>query len=370
MDWCLKEIWSYLLYKKGKEPLSDIDPRSRIKKGIWIEEGVDMTAYASLAGVKNIPEDLDIVMDLSTVTVREGFLRKKRDHFVASGLKDLSLSGGSFEKDGWSRDRIQSIFLRSDILHPFSLNRAFGCMDSAIASVKVERRPQRDALDLNPDRVLHRTEVHLSGLNGGEDVKKLYGRKSDRKKGFRTPSGREIRDLPSLIEHVFSCSEEELLASMEKGSFQEFASEGLSSPLLESLFGDLMTDPSGTMERPDGFRIRFGRWILEGPFGDDVTDKIVPKLLGRLVNCPEGEASKIEDALKGLIDPRSTSNLTSLVFSAHYVIRPHIIRLLGLTRDRAALDTLRRLMEFSTVDTDKDSAREALASMGFDPREP
>ena len=42
LDALLIDIVSYNMFKKGKEPLSNIDPRRRVKKGIWMDDGIDL----------------------------------------------------------------------------------------------------------------------------------------------------------------------------------------------------------------------------------------------------------------------------------------------------------------------------------------
>ena len=42
LDDLIGEVLSFRLYKKGKQPLGGLDPRDRIKKAIWTEDGVDL----------------------------------------------------------------------------------------------------------------------------------------------------------------------------------------------------------------------------------------------------------------------------------------------------------------------------------------
>ncbi len=366
-DLALREVQSFLLYKNGKEPLNGQDPGSRIRKGIWRDEGVDLTAFNRSNGYSQDPEVASVILEMSKKTIREGVLRRKKDHIVASGLKDLSTMASSFEPEGFKIGDLQSFFLGSDILYPFALNRSFPPLDRSMGTIKVMRRHQRTPMDLDPTRILKRDEVHAVGRNQGEDILRIFKKTSDRKNAIHTPSGMIIGDLPGLIEHIFSCDEKDLSGFIEKDSLAIFAVEGLGSQLLASLLRDLSSGPGGEMESPGGFRERFGRWILESTLGEEVSDSIVPRLLKRLANCSEGEAMKLEEALQGLIGPGSTRELTSLVFSADPIKRPHIIRLLGRTRDRAAQETLKRLMDYSTLEADRTTAREALISMGVNP---
>ncbi len=328
-DLIIREVQSFLLYKNGKEPLNGQDPGSRIRKGIWRDEGVDLTSFNRSIEVSPDPEVASIILEMSKITVREGLLRRKKDHIVASGLKDLSLMKGFFKPEEFTKGGIQSFFLGSDILYPFALNRSFSPLDSSIEAIKVMRRPQRIPMDLDPTRILKRDEGHAVDRPQGEDILRIFKKTSDRKNSIHTPSGMIIGDLPGLIEHIFSCDEKELSGFIEKDSLAIFAIEGLGSQLLASLLRDLSSDPAGEMESPEGFRERFGRWIRESTLGDIVSDSIVPRLLKRLSHCSEGEAMKLEEALQGLIGPESTRELTSLVFSADPIKRPHIIRLLG-----------------------------------------
>jgi hypothetical protein len=76
------------------------------------------------------------------------------------------------------------------------------------------------------------------------------------------------------------------------------------------------------------------------------------------------EAPSYEKALSSMMDPRSTSLLNEKVFSVDTEKRPFFISLLGKTKDKGAEEPLRRLMEFSTVDEDREAARAALVEMG------
>jgi hypothetical protein len=366
-DQLLKELWSFLLYKEGKETIGDLDPRSRIKKGIWKDEGIDLTLYYNREVPKEQLKAFSTLFKIEVEEVRRGLLRRKREHVMASGVRDLDRMAEKFLPEGWKRDQLQETFLSSDILHPFAVNRSFDPLDESIGRIKVERRPQKSSTDITPSSVLRKKGVHSLETGEDEDLRKLYSRKTEKKEGLRTPSGKKIRGLPSLVEFIFSSGDKELSALMEEGSLYTFAEEGLKSQYMKALFTDMSTDPSGGSESASGFRGRFGRWLLESPLGDEVADVIVPKLLERLSKSSGGEAIKLEDALRGLMDPRSTQELTSLVFSADPEHRSPLIRLLGHTRDRAAQETLKKLMEFSTMETDRESAREALRALGVDP---
>ena len=56
IDSILLETWSYLLYKAGKDPVGGQDKRSRIKKGIWRGDGLDLTLFARSRGMEGILE--------------------------------------------------------------------------------------------------------------------------------------------------------------------------------------------------------------------------------------------------------------------------------------------------------------------------
>lgn len=366
-DRLLKELWSFLLYKEGRETIGDLDPRSRIKKGIWRDEGIDLTLFYNREVPVEQLKAFSTLFRIETEIVREGLLRRKREHVIASGVEDLDEAADGFLPGKWNKGQLQESFLSSDILHPFAVNRSLDPLDESIDRIKVERRPQTSSMDISPSSVLRNKGGPTPENGEDEDLRKLYSRKAKKKEGLRTPDGKEIRDLPSLVEFIFSSGDRELSAVLDEGSLYRFAEEGLKSQYLRALFTDLSTDPAGGPESPSGFRGRFGRWLLESPLGDEVTNSVVPKLLKRLSGSPGGEAVKMEEALKGLMDPRSTQELTSLVFSADPDHRSPLIRLLGYTRDRAAQETLKRLMEYSTLETDRESAKEALRALGADP---
>ncbi len=356
LDMVIQEMMSFILYKRGKVPLGDIDPRKRIKKGIWKDDGLDLTLF--LSGDID-PSVYDNYLEMETMQVKRGLFRKKEVHRIATGLKGLDL-----QKTG-REEELRSV-LGSRILHPMVFIVLGDQMDDVIDSIDVERRPQTFHADLSPENVLKRLGDHKEHDILSEDLVKLFKGKVSKDHSFVTDSGMRIRGLSSLFDHVFSCDALELGPSISNGDLSRFARDGLKSPTLEALFKDLSQDPAGGEESPDSFRKRFGRWTLESPLSDSVVNEIVPRLLSRLMSCSKGEALKLSDALSPLIDPRSTSLLTENIFSADPEFRPYLIMLLGTTGDRAAQETLKRLMEYSNVDGDRRSAKEALRSMGVE----
>ena len=356
IDIVIQEMISFLLYKRGKAPLGDIDPRKRIKKGVWKDEGLDLTLF--LSGDAD-PSAYDIYLEMETMEVKRGFFRKKGVHRVATGLKELDIIKTGTEEE-------LSSVLGSRILHPMAFIALGDQMDDVVDSIDVERRPQTLHADLSPEKVLGRSGYKNEHDLRSEDLLKLFKRKISKDHSYVTDSGMRIRDLSSLFDHVFSCDDSDLGPSISNGDLSRFARDGLKSPTLEALFKDLSLDPTGGKESPGSFRKRFGRWTLESTLSDNVVNEIVPRLLSRLMSCSLGEARKLSDALSPLIDPRSTSILTEKIFSADPEFRPYLIMLLGMAGDRAAQETLKRLMEYSNVDDDRRSAKEALRSMGVE----
>jgi hypothetical protein len=365
IDRLISEMVSYQLYKKGKNPITEIDPSRRIRRGIWRDDGVDLHQAGLIDSTLPV-ENLGSLVSFEDIIVRKGILRRKEIHLLASSLNDIQSIRHFLSKDLTDEKGLQEEASGSDLLHPLMVTVNCSGMNEIIKSIKVERRPQGEHGDLSPEKVLKRTfRRSFSGFDG-EDLLRVYDKKVEKERGLRTPSGMNIRDLKTLLEHLFSCSRSELEGILSGGSLEDFAGRGLKSITLEALFKDLSSDPSGGREKPEGFLKRLGRWSLEGPLGDRIVNDVVMELLPRLSSAPEGEAMRLEESLTALMDPRSTSILTTLVFSEKPEKRPHLIRLLGNTGDRAAEGTLKRLMEFSTMEEDKRASRDALRSMGFE----
>lgn len=362
LDIYITEIWSYLLYKKGKKLIGDIDPPSRIRKGIWRDEGVDMTEFIEHSNIKLDPGSISWLADSGKVTVRKGFLRRKKEHTTVSSIKPI----GSFLNDA-DEDEIKErsgILASSNILFPFLMEHISSGMGTVIETISVERRPQIAPEDLSPDAMMKSRRKINHEIGPGENIKRLFHR-SIKGSPFRTPSGTLLKNLNEIFRYIMTCEDDELEDIIVSGSLIEFASKELSSNVFEGLFRDLSTDPSGDRETSSGFRIRLGRWGLESPVGDEIVDEIVPSVMNRLMSCSEGEAMKLEEYLHPLMDPRSTELVTRSIFEADQERRSHLIRLLGSTKDRSAMETLKRLRDYSNVEADRSSAVEALEALGF-----
>ncbi len=369
LDILLAEFWSFDLYKRGKRPIGDMDPKERIRHGIWLDNGIDLTILQKRTSIDIEGIPLKSLFNTEEMEAREGFFRKKVTHKLLTGIKDLKkildLIDVSGAKSSPGGSKIKEVLLGSFILYPLFVFHGSGNLDDITSEMKVKRRKQIRTDDLDPDSFLKNKRKIIDRNMAGEDLLGLYRKRIDKEKRFRTPEGRRSSNLKAVLEFLFTARDEDLRTVISSGSLMKFASEGLSSNVLEALFRDLSEDVAGGMEEPENYRIRLGRWMMEGPLGDDISRDLIPLLVNRLETCPIGESGGLEKAISSLMDPRSTSILNERVFTVEPEKRPYFIRLLGMTGDRAAVEPLERLMEFSSIEEDRVSARTALRSLGI-----
>ncbi len=364
LDALLSDIISYRMYKRGKEPLSNIDPGKRVKKGIWMDDGVDLNLLRK-GGVNLDDRIVECRMfETETAMVKEGFFRRRKKHVILSDLSDLGWVEEIDPADLLEKGEAGGLawILGSDLLYPLGLSSSFRTFEGVLEGLEIERAVQHDPSRISQVQV---RDMLLSGegVNGEEKLSSLFARKVKRADWIKGKSGGNIKDLRTLITAVFDMREEDLRILMEGGDLSDFCGKALNSNLLEGEIVNLSSDPDGGVERPDDFRKRFGRWLLEGELAEIVISEIIKPRLGQLKTCSLAEGHRLELLLKYLMDARSSTDLKGLLFDVPPRNRISVIRLMASTGDGSVMDLLRRLQEFSSVEEDRTAAGDALREL-------
>ncbi|MCK5772518.1 MAG: hypothetical protein KAH57_01895 [Thermoplasmata archaeon] len=365
LDALLFDIVSYGLFQKGKEPLSNIDPRRRVKRGIWTDDGVDL----NLLRREGVDLDDSIVecrlFQTESMMVKEGLFRRRKEHIILSGLSEL----------GWVEDvdpdELQekgdagglAWVLSSDLLYPLGISASFHSFDRVLEGLEIERAVQHDPPRTSQIQVRNMLLGSGEGDNGEEDLSSLFSRKVKKADWIKGKSGGSIKDLGTLITAVYHMEEEDLQRSLEGGDLADFAGKALHSNLLEGEILNLSSDPDGGIERPDEFRKRFGRWLLEGEMAQILLSDIIKPRLGQLRSCSAAEGRRLGLLLKYLMDARSSPDLKGLLFDVPPRNRVTVIQLMASTGDVSVMDLLERLQELSSVEEDRDAAGDALREL-------
>ncbi len=368
LDVLLIDIISYKMFKKGKEPLSNIDPRRRVKKGVWTDGGVDLNL------LRRVGVDLDDriakcrLFRTETAMVKEGLFRRRKEHVILSGLSDLGwveevdpdelLEKGEAGGLAW--------ILSSDLLYPLGLSASFHAFEGVLEGLEIERSVQHDPSRISQIQVRNMLLGSGEGDYGEENLSSLFARKVKRSDWIKGKSGGDIKDLRTLITAVFDMREGDLQTLLEGGDLANFCGKALNSNLLEGEIRNLSSDPDGGIERPDDFRKRFGRWLLEGEMAQIVISDIIKPRLGQLRTCSTTEGHRLELLLRPLMDARSSPDLKGLLFDVPPHNRVSVIRLMASTCDGSVVDLLERLQEFSSVEEDRSAAGDALKELGVD----
>ena len=368
LDALLIDIVSYNMFNKGKEPLSNIDPRRRVKKGIWMDDGVDLNLLRR-AGV-----DIDDrifkcrLFRWDTAMVKEGLFRRKKEHIILSGLSDLGWVEEADPEELLEEGEAGGLawILSSDLLHPLGLSASYHTFDRVLEGLEIERAVQHDPSRTSQIQVRNMLLDPGERENGEENLSSLFTRSVKRSDWIKGKSGGNIKDLRTLITAVYYMEEEDLHRLLEGGDLANFAGKALHSNLLEGEILNLSSDPDGGIERPDDFRKRFGRWLLEGEMAQIVISDIIKPRLGQLRTCSATEGHRLELLLKYLMDERSSPDLKGLLFDVPSRNRVSVIRLMASTGDGSVMDLLKRLQEFSSVEEDRSAAGDALKELNVD----
>ena len=371
LDDLIVEYLSFDIYRSGKAPFSDIDAKKRVRSSIWREQGVDLTALAFKGPAVGRTEEDSEILDIEEVTIRVGLFRRKRQHKFLKGLKPL----GALQQDvasvsgGPSSDistRIRAL-CTSKLVMPLIISLSTRELSGLMGSIPVERSPQYEHMDLSPASAEQRFLELDKGPTGPEDLMVLFGKKFPKDKWAKTRSGIIVKGLPALICTIFDSTDDEVRSIIDSGMPQKFARDVLRSSRLEVLFTDLSMTPEGGMESPEGFRRRLGRYLMGGELAALTHSHVVMPLLDKLERSSAQEAERLEHVIGPLMDRMSVQRLAGILFSDNQGPRRTVIRLLGATGDRSALEPLNRIFSYSSVGTDKQEAYDALSRLGFTP---
>ncbi len=368
LDALLFDIISYKMFKKGKEPLSNIDPRRRVKKGIWMDGGVDL----NLLRREGIGFDDRIaecrLFRTETAMVKEGLFRRRKEHVILSDLSDLGWVEEVDPDELLEKGKARGLawILSSGLLYPLGLSTSFRGFEGVLEGLEIERAVQHDPSRISQVKVRN---ILLGSGEGGyeeENLGSLFARKVKRSDWITGKSGGDIKDLRTLITAVFDMEEGDLHTLLDGGDLANFCGKALKSNLLEGEILNLSSDPDGGIERPDDFRKRFGRWLLEGDMARIVISDIIKPRLGQLRTCSAAEGHRLELLLRHLMDARSSPDLKGLIFGVPPHNRVSVIRLMASTGDGSVVDLLKRLQEFSSVEEDRSAAGDALRELDID----
>jgi hypothetical protein len=365
LDSLIIEMLSYDLYKRGKEPLAGIDPKERIKRSVWLDEGVDLDLLSGKGivltdGIRDLG-----IFKLDEIEVKEGLLRRRKRHGLMIGPPSLGAIQdliGSINKND-RKTRISEI-LRSEILFPLVLTIPFGPIRAELSDLKVERRSQKEMPDISPRSAVRNLMEERRVVQGEDDLRRSFERTVPERFIIRTKNGSRIGDIKSMISVIMGSRDEELSSLIASGRLLELARDGLRSPRLEGMISDLSKDATGSPEIPAMFKARLGRMMMTSEISGDIFEKVIVPLLERFRTCSEREASRLMKELEYLMDLRSSPLMKELVFDVPSGNRPYLISLMGETRDRNLKDTLERISDYSTLEPDRDAAGKALRSLG------
>ncbi|MFW3146050.1 MAG: hypothetical protein ACMUIE_04485 [Thermoplasmatota archaeon] len=368
VDNVLIEMLSFIQYKKGKKPLEGIDPRERIRHSIWTDEGVDLNRLEEIKGIR-IDEGLrSHLLNVETKEIKKGLLRRKEQHLIASRIRGLKFIRDLV--DGIVEGNPQGIgttdVTLSRMLSPAAVHWVSIGLYDLPASLIIQRPTHQEVMDISPAAAL--VKLADQGSEGKEDheYSKLFERKVPRDIWWRTPSGIEVKDLRSMIAALMESSDKDLSKMLESGNILEFASRGIGSIYLENALKEVSTKPDGGLELPGDFRLRFGRFLMEGHLSRSVYEEFISREMDRFMTCSQGSGKKLMMALSPLMDPRSSRKLQTLVFEVPSKNRTFVIQLMGLTGDRTVGETLKRLHEFSNIKKDRKAAEDALRTLGVE----
>jgi hypothetical protein len=365
LDPLIKEMLSFQLYKRGKQPLEGVDPKDRIKRSIWRDDGIDLDLLIKEGFRLSREMEGSGILIHDEVMVKEGLFRKRRPHRIMKAILPLDDLINKIRPGGKEMDPGQiGMLLDSELLFPVLLFRSYQTIRESLTGISMARSVQKEVMDISPRSAVRMLLQTRKVQAGEDDLLKLFDRQVEEKYRIKTGSGSAISDLRSLISVVLSSSDGDIQELMESGRILDLARDGFRSPRLEGLFKDLSLDENGDPEKPGRFRIRLGRAMMESEAAGEVFSKIAVPLLERFRSCSKSEASRLRGFLGPLMGLRASPILSDLVFSVPSKNRPFIIDLMGETSDGNLVETLKRIEGFSSVDEDRKAAKNAIEKLG------
>ncbi|MEA3558983.1 MAG: hypothetical protein U9R75_06995 [Candidatus Thermoplasmatota archaeon] len=366
LDRVLLEMLSFKIYKKGKQPLLGIDPRIRIKKGIWTDNGIDLDRLTAVEGIPTDMGSIPRILEIERITVRKGLFRKKEEHRLAVGIRDLSeipLISEGVRTEKRLKDGSGEL-LSSDVLYPFIQCRTSLRFRAGLGKIGAEHPFQTEMPDISPGAAFRSIDAGGSGSDDHDEILSLFDRKVPRDRWVKVSRTEVVKDLSTMIDFILRGSNDRLQKAFEEEWIVEFSRGGLRSPYIESFMIDLSTGPDGEREVPENMRSRFGRFLMDGPLSERVYDEMILPRLDHLMTCSPGEARKIEKELGPVMDRRTSKRLQEIVYQVPSRNRPAVIGMLGGAADRGSIDTLKKLLEYSTVKEDRSAAEDSLKNLG------
>ncbi len=368
IDRLLKELLSYQLYMRKKEPLEGFEPGRRVREGTWKEEGVDLDVLERKGVIPKGTEIPSTLLEVERSRVRSGLLWFRTEHRVLKGLRPLSELILQTEKETLSAQRGTlsgtGAVMRSDLLFPLFLHVTALSDTGTMGELVTDRAPQTHPGDISPEEALRKfMGASYASVPEDDAMEVLF---APLKGTQRQPmAGRsDHKDLASLLFSLFELEDQLLSAAIASGELQRVCREVLHNPYLEGLMEDLALGPDGAQETPERFRTRAGRVIMGGGAGDRFHQRFVRPALTRMMTCSVSGSERLGSVISPFMDSRSTAPLLDLLFRVPQGNRPALIRLIGATKDPSAAEPLRRMLEYSNVETDRRSAQEALEQIG------
>jgi len=355
-DDALREFLSFRAYKEGKRPLKGIDPKDRVRKGAWREEGIDLEALLGRDEVRMRIWSALLATEVKGIPT--GIFRRKKDRTLAVGLRDL----GDILRRSEEDPDLRRALLGSEILSPLVVLGSDPGLSEVADRISLAPRQQGDVAPLLPPDAAR--SASSRSAKGEDELRSSFERKVPKGKELRAGSGPAMDSIGTLVRSVMEMDDDILDGLLRKGSLVSFARDALDSPALEAVLVEVSIGSDGGPEAPSKARERLGLWLMEGPLGEMCHHAIVLPFIDRLSRCRSSEAPRLERALSPLIDARSAPALADALFRSQPGSRPSVVRLLALTRSELAATCLKSLLEFSSLDTDRDEARRALASLG------
>lgn len=367
LDNLVIEYISFRLYRDGKEPLAGIDPRKRVSKRIWREEGVDLFVLSKTGIILDDMAGSSGILDMEQKDIRATILRLKRRRNMLVGVTGLAEASEMILKDEPSREDLKSIrsLCRSELVRPLILSIAGLPLMKAVDSHTVDRTDQTDHIDISPESA-RRILLGTAGKSDREeDISRLFRKKVGKDLEIAFRSGMRAVTLSTLISGIMEAGDDELTELIVSPGLMDFISKGLKSPVLEASFADLSRNYDGETEEGSNFRTRFGRYIMESPLADQVARELIEPRIDRMINCTGHEADRLAVELTPYMDQRSVRNLLDVLYKVPNENRSALISLMAATGSHDVVDTLRSLYEYSSLKEDRKSSKNALLMLGI-----
>ncbi|MGA1822082.1 MAG: hypothetical protein ACMUIG_06115 [Thermoplasmatota archaeon] len=367
LDHLVVEFLSFQLYRSGKDPMSGLDPRKRVSRRIWREEGIDLEMLSGTGVSLDEMAKRSTILDTEDREIRATILRLKRRRTMLIGIGGLAGASENLLREKPRRDELLSVrsLCRSELIRPLMLSLSGVPLKDALDSHTIPRNEQVDHTDISPlnaRRILLGTEKRSVRE---EDISILFRKKVGRDLEITFRSGMGAVSLSTLISGIMGAEDGELTELIRSPALVDFVSKGLRSPVLEASFSDLIRTYDGSSEEGSNFRTRFGRYIMESPLADQVVRELIEPRIDRLINCTENEANRLSGELIPYMDHRSVRTLLDVLYRVPNENRPALISLMAATGSRDVVEPLRRLYEYSNLKNDRISSKNALLMLGI-----